>query len=70
METEKEKQTYVHDGVEIKLTGREARKESRRRTTRGTIPRVEILVEITPVDVESGTWKKWVKKEELYEISK
>ena len=65
-----EQPTYVHDGVEVKLTGREARKESQRRTTRGRTPRVEILVEIQPVDVDSGTWKKWVKKEELFEISK
>ena len=65
-----EKQTYVHDGVEVELTGRDAQKKTSRRTTRGRIDGVDILVEITPVDKETGTWKKWVKKEELYEISK
>lgn len=63
-------QTFVHEGVEVELTGRNAQRQTTRRTTRGSVPRIEILVEIAPVDKETGSWKKWVKKEELYEISK
>lgn len=63
-------ETYVHDGVEVELTGRTAKKDTLKRTTRGRISGVDVLIEITPVDKETGSWKKWVKKEELYEINK
>lgn len=63
-------ETYVHEGIEVGLTGRTAKKEATRRTTRGKVPSIDILVEITPIDKETGSWKKWIKKEELYKINK
>lgn len=55
--------TYVHDGTEVKLTGREAVKKI------GTPakPREMKIVEITPVDLIQD-WKKWVSVEQLYEV--
>ena len=54
--------TWVHEGVEVIKTGRVATRPVRAGNT------VE-LVEITPVDQRMvGTWKKWVKEIELYEI--
>lgn len=52
--------TYVYNGVEVKMTGRRAKKETRRNEI--------MLVEITPYNVEDGTWKRWVNPTELYEI--
>lgn len=63
-------ETYIHEGVEVKLTGRTAKKTTTIRTISGKVPSVNVLIEIAPVDKESGSWKKWVKKEELYKISK
>jgi hypothetical protein len=33
-----------------------------------TLKRIDILYEITPTNEEDGSWKKWVRIEELYEI--
>lgn len=58
-------ETFVHDGIEVKKTGRTASK---------TIPvpgkvvgRVMTLVEITPVD-DSFDTKKWVDPAQLFII--
>lgn len=62
---------YVHNGVEVVLTGRKANRKIEARTARGrgyTEPRVDTLHEITPADKELGTWMKWIRLEELYEI--
>jgi hypothetical protein len=54
--------TWVHDNVEVTKTGRTAQNK-----TRSGKP-LE-LVEITPVDQRMvGTWKKWVKDTDLYEV--
>ena len=54
--------SWVHDGVEVVKTGRIAQN-----TTRSGKP-LE-LVEVTPLDQRMvGTWKKWVKESELYEV--
>ena len=58
--------TYVHDGMEIKLTGREAKKTVITGST-GKVVRELKLVEITPVDT-TYDWKKWIPFEQLYEI--
>lgn len=58
---------YVHEGIEVVKTGRIAKKERQtagRRATGGPT----IIYEITPADRECGSWKKWVKDVELYEI--
>jgi hypothetical protein len=54
------KSTYVYDGTEVKLTGRQANKKI------GT-NRTHVLHEITPLS-EDFDWKKWVPEEQLYEI--
>lgn len=53
-------ETYVHDGVEVILTGRQATKSKGTRTV--------TLVEIKPADPLAGTFKKWVHPTDLYMI--
>ena len=54
--------TYVHDGKEVVLTGRRARKKARTREIE--------LFEIKPKDVTStdASFCKWVRMTDLYEI--
>jgi hypothetical protein len=62
---------YVYDEIEVVLTGRRALKQNptSRRTTHATNRATSIvLVEITPVDIEQGSWKKWVKETDLFTI--
>lgn len=60
MPTSSNKKTYVYEGVEVIKTGRTAsRSTARKRIT---------LYEIKPYDNENGSWSKWVKYDELYEI--
>jgi hypothetical protein len=56
--------TYVYDGTEVKLTGREA---VRRFGKTAAVSKTFTLVEITPVDA-SFEWKKWVSPDQLYEV--
>lgn len=59
--------TYVHGGIEVTLTGKTA---TRKIPARGRAPeRADTLYEITPADKESGSWTKWVRKDELYIIN-
>lgn len=56
-------ETFVFEGVEVKKTGRKAKREVPR--PKGE-PIAFYIFEITPID---GTgWLKWVKNEELYMI--
>jgi hypothetical protein len=57
--------TYVLTDVEVRLTGRRARKPAPAAGTRA--PTAE-LVEVTPIDPNNGTWKKWVPRGALFEI--
>ena len=60
---------YVHDGVEVVKTGRIAKREQApMRASRRAAPTPSVLHEITPADKESGSWKKWVRETDLYEI--
>jgi len=63
---------YVFEGLEVKKTGRIAQKEIptklKKRRGGNASPRIDILYEVTPVDNETGSWMKWVKDEDLYEI--
>ena len=69
---ETKNKAYVHEGVEVVLTGRIAKKEKKRPTGRRgmstTVPSIDLIHEITPKDREVGSWKKWVKMTELFEI--
>ena len=56
-----ERKTYLLDDVEVVFTGRVAK-----RTLKNN--KVDERYEITPADAENGSWKKWVRKAELYEI--
>ena len=60
--------TYVFNGTEVVLTGRTAHRKIEARTTRRVAPRVDVVHEVEPADRELGSWKKWVRIEELYEI--
>lgn len=58
--------TYAYDNVEVCLTGRVAEK---------IIPaagraaeRVDQLVEVKPINDEDGSWTKFVRMTDLYEI--
>lgn len=63
MTTPKE-ETYVYQDIEVKLTGRTAQRDGQVQN----IP-AAVLVEITPVDDQHGTWKKWIPKKGLFKIS-
>ncbi|MCK9369776.1 hypothetical protein M0R04_07720 [Candidatus Dojkabacteria bacterium] len=53
--------TWVYDNTEIKRTKRTASKK---------LPsgKVDLLVEITPLHQITGSWHKWVRESDLYEI--
>lgn len=51
---------YVYQNAEVILTGRIAEKKLRKST--------DTLYEITPLDKETGSWKKWVRLNDLHEI--
>ena len=57
-----ETQSYVHENVEVVLTGRTAS----RKLTSG---KIDALVEITPKDSAIGYWKKWVSHNTLYQVN-
>lgn len=66
--------TFVYQEWEVKMTGRTAERQTNTaRTTRRPGAQVrtqqETLVEITPVNIEDGSWKKWVKPSDLYKVT-
>lgn len=64
-------ETYVYNGTEVVLTGRTAKRTIAMKSPRGKVthePRIDTIHEITPADNEFGSWKKWIRIEELYEI--
>ncbi len=52
---------FVYEGLEVKLTSRKAN-----RTLKNN--KIDEIYEITPANSEQGTWKKWIRKPDLYEI--
>lgn len=54
-------QTYVHEGIEVKKTGRRAQNER-------SSGKIDELIEVTPVDSMVGSWKKWVRPDILFEV--
>jgi hypothetical protein len=54
---------YIYENVEVRLTGRFAKRTSDERSSRN------LMSEITPVNKEEdGTWKKWVLFGTLYKV--
>lgn len=53
--------SYVYDGVEIVKTGKMAERKLRS-------GKVDQLIEVTPKEPTLGTWKKWVREAELFEV--
>ncbi len=58
---EDKEKTYVFDNTEVRKTGRVAK-----RTLKSN--NVDIQIEVTPVHMTSGAWKKWTRENELFEI--
>ena len=56
-----EQDTFVHESIEVKKTGRSAEKP---------MPggKKALLVEITPLSENDGTWKKWISPTSLFTI--
>jgi hypothetical protein len=54
-------QTYVFENVEVRKTGRKAENKLRS-------GKVDELVEVTPIDGTTGSWRKWVREEILFEV--
>jgi hypothetical protein len=59
--------TYILEDIEVKRTGRIAKKQRRQIVGRPAIPD-EVLVEVTPVAINEGNWKKWVPEASLFEV--
>jgi hypothetical protein len=55
-------QTFILQDLEVRLTGRTA-------SRKGPGLKVQELVEVTPVDEDQGSWKKWVPRATLFEIN-
>ena len=55
--------TYVHEQIEVKLTGRTAEQTLRS-------GKVDILHEFSPVDTNVGSWKKWARINQLFTVTK
>lgn len=53
--------TYVHENVEVRKTGRTAQNTLRS-------GKIDEVVEITPVDSTVGSWKKWVRPDQLFVV--
>ena len=53
-------ETYVMGDAEVKLTGRTA--------SRQVGAKQQELVEVTPIDENQGTWKKWTPLSSLFKV--
>lgn len=56
---------YLYNNVEVKETGRVARKTKKSRRTDGE---ESVLHEITPINLEDGSWTAWVELDDIYRI--
>lgn len=68
--TDTQTKTYVYNGTEVKMTGREAIKERTNvnRRTREKEVTNETRYEVTPANDRDGDWKKWVELSELFAV--
>lgn len=60
--TTQQEQTYVFENVEVRKTGRKATSELRS-------GKIDVLYEITPVDLSVGSWKKWVRDDAMFKVA-
>lgn len=56
-----EQKTYLLDDVEVVFTGRTAKRKLKK-------DRIDERFEVKPADKEFGSWTKWVRITDLYEI--
>ena len=56
---------YIYENVEVHLTGRFAKRGPEDTNQQST---KNLLCEITPVEENLGTWKKWVAFASLYKV--
>ncbi len=56
-------ETYVFEQTEVRLTGRTAENKLRS-------GKVDVVHEITPVETIIGTWKKWIRLDQLFKVAK
>lgn len=66
--SDKTPKTFVYLETEVKLTGRTAKRDVGKPSRRNTTPQKQVVHEITPADSENGSWVKWVRLAELFEI--
>ncbi len=64
-------EVYIYDNTEVVMTGRTAvrnpKAKARRTGTRSPEKR-DTLYEVKPADPEEGSWTRWVRMSDLYEI--
>ncbi len=53
-------ETYVYQDSEVKLTGRVAQ--------RAVGNKMQEVVEITPANIDDGSWKRWVPLSSLFKV--
>lgn len=56
-----QKETYVLDDTEVQKTGRTAERALRS-------GKVDVLVEVTPVSKQVGSWHRWVRDRDLFTV--
>lgn len=64
--TPSDAKTYVFEGLEVILTGRTAKRELK--GSGRAASRIDTIHEITPANKEDGSWTKWVRMSDLYEV--
>jgi len=59
---------YVFHEFTVVLTGRLAKRNIETKSRRAKEPKIDVKYEITPANPTNGSWTKWVRMEDLYEI--
>ena len=61
---------YIYDNTEVIKTGRIAVKQAKVKSRRSdrSPGKGDTLYEIKPADSEEGSWTRWVRQADLYEI--
>lgn len=56
-----DQKSWVFEGIEVTKTGRKAQR---------ALPsgKLDIQIEVTPVHNINGSWKKWTRESDLFEI--